>query len=76
MKSGTLIRILHMECTICDKIHEIEERKRITTNIIKGEKISYESNVIQDEAYDTMLHINIFAKMLLIITLLLPEAYV
>lgn len=42
MKDTTLIRVIHMECPLCDKIHEIEERKRITTTIIKGEEVTYE----------------------------------
>ena len=31
-----------MECPLCDKKHEVEERKRITQTIIKGEKVTYE----------------------------------
>lgn len=40
MESSTLIRKVHMECPICDKIHEVEENdfqqlllkeKRLTT---------------------------------------------
>lgn len=42
MEESVLIRTIQMECPLCDKIHEIEERKRITTTIIKGEKITYE----------------------------------
>ena len=42
MEATTLIRTIHMECPLCDKIHEIEERKRITTTIIKGEEVTYE----------------------------------
>lgn len=42
MAETTLIRTIHMECPLCDKIHEIEERKRTTTTIIKGEEVTYE----------------------------------
>ena len=44
-----------MECPICDKFHEIEERKRITTTIIKDVEVDYEeryyfcSNADEDE---------------------------
>lgn len=31
-----------MECPICDKIHEVEERERFSTITIKGEKVTYE----------------------------------
>lgn len=42
MESSTLIRKVHMECPICDEIHEVEERKRFSTITIKGEKVDYE----------------------------------
>ena len=41
MNRGNLIRRIHMECPICDKVHEIEERTRITELIIKGEEVNY-----------------------------------
>ena len=31
-----------MDCPFCDKEHEIEERKRMTMNILKGVKLEYE----------------------------------
>lgn len=31
-----------MKCPLCDKVHEIEERKRLTTTIIKGKEVTYE----------------------------------
>jgi putative zinc finger/helix-turn-helix YgiT family protein len=31
-----------MSCPLCDKTHEIEERKRITTITLKGEEVTYE----------------------------------
>lgn len=42
MEANTLIRKIHMNCPLCGKIHEVEERKRITTTMIKGEEVSYE----------------------------------
>ena len=42
MEVGVLIRKIHMACPLCDKTHEIEERKRITATIIKNEEVTYE----------------------------------
>ncbi|MCM1181282.1 MAG: DUF4065 domain-containing protein [Clostridium sp.] len=42
MEKVGLIRKVHMECPICDKVHEIEERKRKTAVVIKGEEVVYE----------------------------------
>ena len=42
MEAGTLIRKIHMPCPLCDKTHEVEERKRITTITLKGEEVTYE----------------------------------
>ncbi len=42
MEANTLIRKIHMSCPLCNKIHEIEERKRITTATVKGEEVAYE----------------------------------
>ncbi len=42
MEAGTLIRKVHMDCPLCDKTHEVEERKRFATITLKGDKISYE----------------------------------
>lgn len=44
MNRGNLIRKIQMECPLCDKIHEIEERTRIARTIIKGEEVDYEEN--------------------------------
>ena len=41
METNTLIKKIYMECPLCDKAHEIEERKRLTTTILKGEEIIY-----------------------------------
>lgn len=42
MENNTIIRKIHMNCPLCDKTHEIEERKRATTITIKGEEVAYE----------------------------------
>ncbi len=42
MEAGTLIRKVHMNCPLCDKIHEVEERKRFATITLKGDKVTYE----------------------------------
>ena len=42
MEASTLIRKIHMSCPLCDKTHEVEERKRITTITLKGEELTYE----------------------------------
>ena len=42
MKASTLIRKVHMNCPLCDKTHEVEERKRTTSIIIKDEEVTYE----------------------------------
>lgn len=42
METSTLIRKVHMNCPLCDKAHEIEERKRYTTIMLKGDEVTYE----------------------------------
>lgn len=42
MDASILIRKLHMDCPLCDKTHEIEERKRLATITLKGDKVTYE----------------------------------
>jgi len=42
MNGENLIRQIKMECPLCDKVHEIEERARIAKTIIKGEEVYYE----------------------------------
>ena len=37
-----LIRKVRLDCPICGKTHEVEERKDTTTTIIKGEEVAYE----------------------------------
>ncbi|MDO4337886.1 MAG: hypothetical protein Q4C91_07330 [Eubacteriales bacterium] len=42
MEASTLLRKVYMNCPLCDKIHEVEERKRVTSIILKGEEVTYE----------------------------------
>ena len=42
METSTLIKKVHMDCPLCDKTHEVEERKRFATLIVKGEEVTYE----------------------------------
>ena len=42
MDAGTLIRKIHMTCPLCDKMHEVEERKRFATITLKGDTVTYE----------------------------------
>ena len=44
MENTMLVRKIYMECPLCDKTHEIEERKRIATTTLKGEKVAYEEH--------------------------------
>ena len=38
----SLIRKIQMDCPLCDRIHEIEVRTRMTNIIIRGEEVEYE----------------------------------
>jgi len=38
MEAITLLRKVHMNCPLCDKMHEVEERKRVTSIELKGEE--------------------------------------
>lgn len=42
MDNGMLVKKVHMNCPLCDKTHEVEERKRISTIMLKGIEIMYE----------------------------------
>lgn len=42
MKNSTLVRKVRMSCPLCEKEHEVEERKRMTTITIKGKEVVYE----------------------------------
>ena len=41
MERGTLKKRIIMECPLCDKVHEVEERTRNTAITMKGEKVHY-----------------------------------
>lgn len=53
MDNSTLIRKVRMECPMCYKTHEVEERKRLATITIKGEKVTYEETFYFCENADT-----------------------
>lgn len=42
MEESILIGKVYMACPLCDKKHEVEERKRLTSITIKGDKVFYE----------------------------------
>lgn len=42
MEASILIRKALMSCPLCEKTHEVEERKRMTTITIKGKEVVYE----------------------------------
>ena len=42
MKMSTLIKKVHMDCPLCDKVHEVEERKRFAIITLKGDDVVYE----------------------------------
>ena len=42
MKTSTFVRKVLMDCPLCDKMHKVEERKRFTEVILKGDKVKYE----------------------------------
>lgn len=45
MKTDGLIRRVKMDCPLCGKNHEVEERKKVTTTEIKGEEVSFDEIV-------------------------------
>ena len=74
MGTSTLIRKVHIACPLCNKTHEIEERKRFTSITLKGDKITYEerfyfcANSDEDEnEFETgsMANENLLMKLLL-----------
>lgn len=42
MEANTLLRKVHMNCPLCGKTHEVEQRKRVTSIVLKGEEVTYE----------------------------------
>ncbi|MCD8023568.1 MAG: DUF4065 domain-containing protein [Lachnospiraceae bacterium] len=41
MAESILVRKMNLYCPVCGKMHEVEERMREATTIIKGEEVSY-----------------------------------
>lgn len=41
MKESKLIKRIQMDCPICNKVHEVEERTRVARTKIKGEEVDY-----------------------------------
>ncbi|MFR5602087.1 MAG: type II TA system antitoxin MqsA family protein [Lachnospiraceae bacterium] len=41
MEKTILIKKIHKSCPVCNRIHEIEERKRIAKTVIKGKHVEY-----------------------------------
>lgn len=56
METSTLIRKVPMDCPLCDRTHEVEERKRLAAITLKGDRITYEeryyfcANADEDES--------------------------
>lgn len=42
MDTGILIRKIYIDCPLCEKCHEVEERERMTSVTLKGEEVMYE----------------------------------
>ncbi len=69
MERDVLLKKIHMDCPLCDKTHEVEERLRMTSIVIKDEEVAYEErfyfcgNADEDEnefETGTMTNINLF----------------
>ena len=41
MEADKLLRKVYMNCPVCDKSHEVEERERLSSIIIKDEEVTY-----------------------------------
>lgn len=44
MANSSLIGKIHMDCPVCHMLHEVEERTRMTSTLMKGEKVFYEEH--------------------------------
>ncbi|MDE7322362.1 MAG: DUF4065 domain-containing protein [Lachnospiraceae bacterium] len=44
MARSSLFKTIHIECPVCNMFHQVEERIRMSSTIIKGEKIFYEDH--------------------------------
>jgi len=42
MNNDYLVRTIEMDCPLCNKVHSVEERKRITQAVVKDEVVDYE----------------------------------
>lgn len=42
MNNDFLISIIEMDCPICNKVHKLEQRKRMAQSIVKDEVVEYE----------------------------------
>lgn len=42
MNNSFLINTVEMDCPVCDRVHNLEKRKRITQAIVKDETVEYE----------------------------------
>ena len=63
MEGNYLIKTIVIECPLCDKEHEIEERKRISHITIKGEVVEYEETYYLCKNSDEDENEFVFAKM-------------
>ena len=41
MAKSALIKTVHTDCPICNTFHQVEERARMSSTTIKGEKVFY-----------------------------------
>lgn len=73
MDKSSLVGKVAMDCPLCNKVHEVEERKRYAYTIINGEKVSYIEHYLFCEDADeyenefktgAMLHSNLVAARL------------
>lgn len=53
MEDSTLIRKVQMDCPLCDRTHEVEERTHLTTDMIRGERVTYEERFYRCANSDT-----------------------
>lgn len=44
MAKSTLIAKIHIDCPLCNMLHEVEERTRMSSTAIKGETVIYEEH--------------------------------
>ena len=42
MGGNHMIRKIQIECPLCGKVHEVEERRHIVSTLIKGDEVNYE----------------------------------